>query len=79
MHKNRKNTLCGRPAHQLLSQIPQPEAQSHIAWTIARVSARLRNVTPWAIYVRPNHVTGEQGAHVQCKQILLPFFPALSG
>lgn len=50
-HEHGKNTLYCSPAQQILSQIDPPATQSHVAWLISRVSARVRNVTSWAIYV----------------------------
>lgn len=50
-HEDGKNTLYCSPAQQILSQIDPPATQSHVAWFISRVSARVRNVTSWAIYV----------------------------
>lgn len=50
-HEDGKNTLYCSPAQQILSQTDPPVTQSHVAWFISRVSARVRNVTSWAIYV----------------------------
>jgi len=50
-HTNVERTLYAAAPLGKSAQIDPPVTQSHVAWIISRVSAWVRNVTSWAIYV----------------------------